>query len=202
MPSIIKNTDSGSDFELIPTGTHLATCVTVVNLGIQSGGQYAPKPKHYIGFEVPSVRVKWTKDGVEHEGPGIIGSRYTSSLSKKAILRQQLESWRGRAFTEQELEGFDLQVLLGKPCMISVVHTDDGKYANIAAILGVMKGTEVPPPETPLLQYDPTDANAAAELAALPEWMQKLINSSLPEPTEPSPPPQGDPNDFDDDIPF
>ena len=205
MPSIVKSKGEGS-FELVPTGTHLAICTTVVNLGPQES-PWGIKNKHYIGFEVPSVRVSWTKDKVDHEGPAIIGSRYTSSLSPKAILRGHLESWRGKAFSEAELDGFDLQNLLGVPCLISVVHTDDGKYANIASIMGIPAGMTVPDQEGDTLKYDETDATAAADLGKLPEWMQKLINAGAhevytPPPESENPAPQGQHTDFDDSIPF
>ncbi len=206
MPSNVKS-KSESSFEPVPTGTHIARCVTVVNLGMQPGGRWDPRSKHYIGFEVPGVRVEWEKDGKKNEGPAIIGNRYTSSLSRKAILRQTLESWRGRAFTEEELDGFDLFKLLDIPCLISVTHSEDGQYANIAAIMGLPKGTVAPDRETPLMKYDPSDPNAAKDLSNLHNWMQETIDKGLvleaaashSAPTTGSQPP-GD--DFDDDIPF
>ncbi len=202
MPDIVKS-KSENTFTLIEPGTHIARCYAVVNLGLQESS-WGPKPKHYLGFEVTTVRVNWEKDGVKHEGPAIIGSTYTSSLSKKAILRLQLESWRGKAFSELELEGFDLQVLIGVPCMLSVAHTDDGQYANIATIMGLPKGTVAPPQETPSLKYVPSDDTAAADLAALPEWMQKKIGNQAVKTENPEPQGtlQGNPDDFDDDIPF
>jgi hypothetical protein len=60
---------------------------------------------------------------------------YTASLHEKAQLRKDLEAWRGKKFTEEELEGFDLTDVLGKYCMIQVVHSVDGQYANVNAIM-------------------------------------------------------------------
>ena len=65
MPLMSKATGGGSDFEPVPTGTHIARCVTVVDLGFQES-QFGTKEKVYLGFEVPGVRVKRTKDEVEH----------------------------------------------------------------------------------------------------------------------------------------
>ena len=202
MPSIVKSTGS-SNFTLIPEGTHVARCCSVVNLGMQDSA-WGAKPKHHIGFEVPSIRVEWIKDDVNHEGPGIISSRYTSSLHEKAILRQHLESWRGKKFTDKELDGFDLLKLLNVPCLISVVHSDDGKYANINAIMGLPPGTTVPDRETPLTGYDPSEPKAAEVLATLPEWQRKLIENQVVETENPEPagPDVGDGQDFDDSIPF
>ena len=54
--------------------------------------------------------------------PRAISETYTNSLGEKANLRKMLENWRGRAFTQEEMDGFDLRNVLGKACMISVVH--------------------------------------------------------------------------------
>jgi len=212
MPSTVSSKGESS-FELIPSGTHYAVCTRVLNLGEQKTN-FGQSPKHFLGFDVPTVRVEWEKDGVKNEGPGFIGARYTSSLSPKAILRQHLEAWRGRAFTEEELKGFDLFNLLGVSCMLSVTHTEDGKYANISAIMGMPPGSNKVIPESELLGYDPSEPNAAEVFAKLPEGFQKAITRGQQQaaPPPPPPPPPGHatppgrpapgPDDFDDDIPF
>ena len=211
MPSTVSSKGESS-FELVPPGTHYAVCTRVLNLG-EHKTNWGSTPKHFIGFDIPAMRVEWEKDGVKHEGPGFIGGRYTSSLSPKAILRQHLESWRGRAFTEPELAGFDLFNLLGVSAMISVTHTEDGKYANISAIMGMPPGSPKIVPESELLGYDPSDPNAATVFAKLPEGFQKTIQRGQ-QPTAPAvppalppgaaPPPPAPPLDdgFDDSIPF
>ncbi len=131
------------------------------------------------------------------EGPAVIGSRFTSSLSPKALLRQHLESWRGRPFTEQELMGFDLINLLGVPALISVMHSEDGKFANISAIMGMPPGGVEIKPEGELLLYDPNDAGALAVWNKLSEGFQKAIirGNAAPEgvqaqiPQQPAQPP-------------
>ena len=200
MPSIIKSKGE-SNFEPIPAGTYPAICTTVVNLGLQATGKWGPKPTHWIAFEVPSVRIEWEKDGQKHEGPAIVGSRYTSSLSPKANLRKQLESWRGRAFTEEELAGFDLFNILNAPCLLSIVHNESGgnTYANIAAIMGMPAGTPLPEAEGKLLKYDPSDPGMFDEL---PDWMKKAIEQGRQHEKVAPPPQQSMAPDFDDDIPF
>ena len=41
--------------------------------------------------------------------PFLVRRRYTASLHEKSALRKDLESWRGRAFTNVELDGFKHQ---------------------------------------------------------------------------------------------
>ena len=203
MPLMSSDKGGGSDFEPCPTGTHVARCVSVVDLGFQDT-PWGAKEKVYIGFEVPSVRVKWTKDDVEHEGAAIIGSQYTNSIHPDSNLGQHLISWRGKSFTEDEKAGFDLFNILDVPCMISVIHNTKGDktYANISAIMGAPKGVAIPARETDLLAYSPQDPAKAVNFDKLPEWLQKKCSAGhrmADSPNEYQAPP---PDDFDDDIPF
>lgn len=191
MPSIVSS-QGESDFTPLPAGTYIGRCYQVINLGLQAAGPWEPKNKHYIGFEVPAERITWKdKEGIEHEGPAIIGARYTSSLSPKAILRQQLETWRGRVFTEAELAKFDLFNLIGAPAMISVVHSEDGKYANITGLMRLPQGMVCPPVELPPVAYDPTDPQANIAFAALTKRMQETVirGQELAESASAAPPP-------------
>lgn len=175
MPSVVSS-QGESDFTPLSPGTHVGRCHQVINIGMHASGPWSPKAKHYIGFEVPSERVTWTdKEGVEHEGPAIIGSRYTSSLSPKATLRQHLESWRGALFTDEQLKAFDLFHLIGQPALISVVHSEDGKYANITSIMRPPQGIVCPPAELPQIAYDPSDPNAHVAFAQLTQRMQETV---------------------------
>lgn len=214
-----KETGGTGSFDPVPEGTYIARCVSVVDLGLQDSGQWRPKEKIYLGFEVPGERAEWTdSDGNEKEGPALVGQRYTNSLSDKAHLRAHLQSWRGKAFTAEELQGFDVRAILGVPCMISVTHNHKGDrvYANIASIMKLPKGTQCPDAETELLSYSDEDPDAAAKFDKLPEWMQRAIEAgrttsaaqsenpaSGSGTTEPAPPPESQSGtDFDDDIPF
>jgi len=209
MPLLSKNTGGSGDFDPVPAGSYVARCISVVDFGLQET-KWEPKNQVYIGFEVPSVRVEWTdKDDEHHEGPALIGNRYTNSLNEKANLRKLLVSWRGRAFTEKQLDGWDLSNVLDAPCLISVVHNTsaDGTktYANIAAIMRCPKGTEVPDREGELLKYSPHDDGTIGNLAKLPPWMQAkveqgaaLSTQNTPESEDQSLPPL---DDFSD-VPF
>ena len=173
MGYMAKANGGGKDWEPVGTGTHFARCVTVCDLGLQPTG-YGTKEKIYLGFEVPGVRVTWTKDGQEHEGPALLGSTYTLSVHEKSILGQHLVSWRGKDFTEEERNGFDLFTVLGAPCMVSVVHNTKGEktYANIAAIMRVPQGTAVPEAETEKVGYSACHPDFSKTIDKLPEWLR------------------------------
>ena len=77
----------------------------------------------------------------------LISKTYTASMHEKAALSKDLESWRGRAFTDEERDGFDLKKVLGQPCLLNVIHENKGGtvYANIASVSPVPKGMPVKP---------------------------------------------------------
>ncbi|WP_409994205.1 phage replication initiation protein, NGO0469 family [Rhodopirellula sp. SWK7] len=129
-----------TETELPPAGSHIAICCRLIDLGTQNStfkGQHRERRKLYVEFQLP------------HElncngHPFVVGNRYTLSSSPKATLRQHLESWRGRKFTDAELDGFDLKNVLGKSAVITVIHHErSGKiYADIKAIAAIPKGTK------------------------------------------------------------
>src|SRR5262245_51935946 len=108
---------TGGDFTPPPAGTHAAICYRLVDLGTQMG-EYKGQPK-----EQHKIVVSWelVDENMDDGKPFSIHQRYTFSLHEKAKLRADLESWRGRTFTEEELNAFDLENLLGKPCLVSIV---------------------------------------------------------------------------------
>ena len=129
MPIIAKKPES--NFTPCPEGLHQACCVDVVDLGFVKG-PFGEKHK---------VEIRWQ---TEMENPETqrrfeVRSWFTLSLHEKASLRKTLEAWRGRKFTETELQGFDLEKLLGVNCQVQVIHniTDDGKvFDNVQAVVG------------------------------------------------------------------
>jgi hypothetical protein len=175
---------SGGDFKRAPSGSHIAVCNMVADCGLQPGSAQYPQPKRkvYLRFEIPAERIEYEKDGKKLEGPLTIGKFYTASMNEKATLRKHLEGWRGKAFTDQEAEVFDVGKLLGVACMLSVVEEDrDGKtYSNIAGIGKLPKGLPPPVAEGDLLYFD--DDSSQAEFDALPPWLREKIEKQIRKP--------------------
>jgi hypothetical protein len=119
-----------SSFDPCPEGLHQAVCVDVVDLGMQTT-PWGDKHKVELRWQAEEVN---PKTGRRFE----LRKRYGLSLHEKAGLRKDLECWRGRKFTEQELEGFDLEKLIAANCQLQVIHniSDEGKvYDNVQAIV-------------------------------------------------------------------
>lgn len=129
--------DNSKEFPIAPPGTHIAVCVDVVDKG-NVETPWGPKPKCVLIWEID-------EHCEEYEGRFQVNKQYTISLHEKANLTQDLESWRGKAFSQEEKKGFDLERLIGVPCLLNVVHntTDAGKtYANVKAIMPLPKDTK------------------------------------------------------------
>lgn len=203
-----------ADFEIVPAGNHVGICNALIDLGIQPGSGQYPAPKHqvYIRFELPTERVKYTKDGKEIEGPMSIGRAFTASMSEKANLRKFLESWFGKKFPNDEAAAdFDVQQILGRKCLLNVTHTEKGgkTYANIANATPIPKGMSADYKQHNQSLYFSLNTPDQVVYQSLPQWIQKKIDSRITEDSmaasyasgkvdERNPPP----HDFDEEIPF
>ena len=128
---------NGKAFEKHPAGTPVCTLIKIIDLGTQEvTWQGATKYSHKIRFVWESTEL------MSDNRPFIVQRDFTASLNSKGNLRPFLEGWRGRAFTEQELAGFDPKVLVGMPCLLSLV--EDGEYTNVNASMRLPKGMEAP----------------------------------------------------------
>lgn len=205
MANIATDT-GGGDFKPVPPGNHVGICSMVVGLGkqqIQSAmfGN-SVKQQIYVAWELPHELITWTdKDGNERTGPMRIGRTYTMSLHENAALRHDLESWRGRPFTEEERKGFDINKLAGAPAMVNVTHEErNGKtYANVSAVTPLPKGMERPALFDSTIIYD--DDEFRHNYDHLPEWLQKKIEAQVKDEPEPQQPAMAD-DDLNDDCPF
>lgn len=170
----IRTSDSGKDILKTPSGTHIGRCFCVIDIGTHSDGTYGnAKHKVLIGWELPEIPRADQK-------PQTIYKRYTLSHNSKAILRADLESWYGQRFDDKQLNaagGFDLERLINRPALLNVVHSQDGKYANIAAIMPLPKSMPCADlhSETLVFSLDPFKQE---DFDGLPAWMQNVITKS------------------------
>jgi hypothetical protein len=144
--------NGGKEFEQAPVGNHIGRCVGMIDLGTQQG-EYLGKTTHarkiVLRFELPNELIS---EGEWAGKPFTVSKFYTASLGEKANLRKDLESWRGRPFTPEELRGFESKNLLDKPCMVNVTRTEKGK-AKIAGITPMPKGLTAPGRVNDLLYF-------------------------------------------------
>ena len=186
---IAKSNQTDDDRPTIPptpAGVYPAVCFGVIGVGTHFTGFKDPKTKKEIWanqvvllFELPTERIEINNKDL----PRTISTfPLTISLGSKANLRiKYIEPWRGKKFTDAEAaEGFDMQVLLGQNCLMSVINVDssDGSktYANIGAVMPLQKGAPTFEPENPIIYYEIDAGMVIPE--GTPEWLKIKIFES------------------------
>jgi hypothetical protein len=169
--------NEGGAFEQPPSGTHMAICYRVIDLGTQTTvweGDTKHQRKVLLTWELPD-------ELMEDNRPFMVSNRYTLSSHEKAKLRQDLEGWRGKRFTEADFGpgGFDIKNIIGKPCLLSLVQKDkDGRtYTNIASVSAPPKGMTVPA-QTNVSVYFSLDTFDQAVFDALSDNLKGVIMTS------------------------
>ena len=203
--------------EPVPAGVQHAVCYSVVDLGTPPpSGNFPSRRKVMITWELPNERITVEdSEGHARDLPRAISKEYTLSLDKKSNLRKDLEAWRGKPFTAEEGDGFEIGKLIGANCQLNVVHkpSADGSriYANVAGIMPLGKGTAKIPPENPTIVFDLPAQGPVDFPMDLPEWVVNKIKTSHeyqdlmnPRAAEPSSDQMANrtPSGADEDVPF
>jgi len=183
MSLIAKN--KGGGFDPVPAGNHAAMCYSVVDLGTQENKTFGGMNHEVlITWEIPDLRIEIERDGKRLDLPRAISRRFTISLHERSNLRRALESWRGKPFTDAQLEGFDLRCLVGASCLLNVVHVGSGgkTYANVSTVtpLPKMMASAMPEkPENPMVYWEIEQLDGGGEIdARIPEWVRNKIKES------------------------
>lgn len=211
----VKASGGASTFKPVPSGMHLARCYRIVDMGTQITtwkGQTKQQPKVMLQFEVHSEDADGNPIVTDKGEPMSISKNFTASLGENAILRQELENWRSRAFTADELKGFQLKNVLGVWAMLSVVKeqgNDGNEYTNISSINPVssqIKKAGLPEGHNELKIFDLENPDMALfetfgnkikeKIQSTPEWNKKIL------PTPKQAQISSGFDDIDSDIPF
>ena len=178
-------TSKGGDFEKPPVGVFPAVCVQVIDLGTQKN-EYEGK------VSTPrQVRIGWELTGSDKLGSGashtmadgkpfLVTEIYTLSLGEQANLRAILEGWRGRPFTDDELDGFDISALLGKGCLLDIIHKAKKNGSTKAKVNSVKRWAsedKAPVPVNKEIMFDLTAFDPAV-YNGLSDWLQQKIAQS------------------------
>ena len=176
-----KMPSASQPFELCPAGSHIAVCYQVIELGTQQDnfeGKITNRFKIWLGWEIA--------DEVMEDGrPFMIGKEYTLSSDSRSILRQHLESWRGKPFEDAELgpEGsFEIQHIIGVGCMLGVEHytkQSGDQGARVKTLMRMPKGSDAPRLNNEAQYLSLDRGEFERELFdSLGEWMRTRIAGS------------------------
>ena len=163
----------------VPAGTHVGVCYQLIDLGtaVVKGFDGNPTRKHelIIGWELPDEKME---DG----RPMTINHWYTFSMNEKANFRKHLEAWRGRAFTLDDMETFEVERIIGTGCLLSVVDKqkrDGSSKTVVGAVAALPKGTSVPALVNDVQFIDLTDIESClSTLDDLPDFYVDRIHAS------------------------
>lgn len=167
------------DFKIPPAGNHVAICNMIVDLGIQPGrGMYpTPRPEVYVRFELCDELMTFSHNGNPKEMPMTVGGTYTASMSEKANLRKLVEGWQGKFKSDDEAGDFDFKSLLGKKCLLNVIHRESGGkvYANIHSASPLPKGMKHTGTQANPSVYYSLESPDKVSLQFVPEWLRTKI---------------------------
>ena len=211
--ALIAKESGGSTFTPVPPGMYLARCYRIVDLGTQKS-EYQGKVNN-----LPKVMLQFEVHGNDDDGKPLVTSKgepmsisknFTLSLAEKATLRKDLQTWRGKPFTPDELKGFQIDNVLGAWAMIAITKElgNNGKeYTNIANINKVLKEMKANLPEghnkcatfyieNPDMDlFDTFSENLRAKIEQSPEWKRRSNTVQTPSAKSGF-------DDMDNDIPF
>lgn len=166
---------------IAPAGTHIARVIGLIYIGTIETEFKGEKKSLY------KVRITWELPNKTHEfrpgegqKPFTVSKEYTFSMGKKSNLRPVVEGIIGTSLTDEEAFGFDLNTIIGLPCLISLTHDEGetGKYVVINGTSQLLEGVVCPPQvnETKVLEYG-TNWNQAY-FDSLPDFIKDKIKSS------------------------
>ncbi len=168
--------------ELAPEGVHIARCYQIIHIGTVMEpymGEMKETNKVMLSFELSNEKRVFNPD--KGEQPFSVSKEFTLSLGDKSNLKKFLENWRGKQFTQIELENFDVAQVLGKFCFLNIIHktakSSGNQYVDISSITPLPKGTEIPVAINDAITfgYDPFDVNI---FNGFPEWLKEKIAKS------------------------
>lgn len=175
--SMIVKENGGAEIPVLEAGVYTAYSSAIVDLGVQRSEKFQK--------DVRKFRIIWTikDEEIEINGekyPRTISKEYSFSLGDKSTLRKDLQSWRGKPFTAEELQGFDLVNILNKACQLQIIIEEkDGKhFNNIAGIMALPKGAVVEVPKTGIV-FDTYNPETWANYEKIPKFMQDRIKQAI-----------------------
>lgn len=174
-----------------PAGTHVARIYKFMNMGkrVQEYmGALKAYPDTLVSFtlELPNELHEFEYDNKETgekeavKKPFVISREFVLSMGPKSNLRPFVEGVIGVSLTDAEAGSFDIETLVGQPCLATIVHKE-GKngnvYANLKSVSPLVKGMECPA-QINLSSFFDVKTASLEEINALPPFIQDKIKVS------------------------
>ena len=168
--------NEGGDYETPPSGMFPAVLVGLIDLGTtENTYQGKTSDRHKILFV-------WELTA-EHDSHGsnfLVAQDYTWSLGKKAKLHGVVESFTGKVLNDGD--EYDLGLMLGKPCVVSLTEGVSGngkKFVEIASVTQPMRGLNVPNPTRPIVAFLLAQLGSTKDDLGIPDWIPVLYGRKV-----------------------
>lgn len=174
--SMVASDNGGIEIPKLEGGVYTSISSAMVDLGLQKSEKFKTTQRKFM--------LIWTIQGEEVEINGEkqarqISKEYSFSLNEKSTLRKDLQSWRGKVFTDEELRGFNLLNVLNVACQLQIVLDEkNGKqYNNIAGIMSLPKGTKISPLDD-VYYFDIENMETWSNWGRITKWIQERIKKA------------------------
>lgn len=174
--SMIASDNGGQAIEKLENGVYTAVSSAIIDLGLQRNEQFGKTQRKFMMI--------WTIIGEEIEingekQPRTISKEYSFSLNEKSTLRKDLQAWRGKTFSEEELKGFNILTILNKACQLQIIleEKNNKKYNNIAGIMSLPKGSTIEELEN-TYYFDMENFETWGNFQKIPNWIQEKIKKA------------------------
>jgi len=177
--SMIAKDNGGASIPPLEDGVYLAICSGLIDLGIQKSEQFNNESrKMMIQYQIIGEDIEFNGETIARK----MHKQYGFSLGSKSNLRKDLESWRGKAFTDGELQGFNMTNIMNVPCQLQIINKErvgKSNYNDIAGIMALPKGQKVDRlADDSLLMLDLEDLNTFRYFKDIPKWIQERIKQA------------------------
>jgi hypothetical protein len=162
-----SKTGGTGDYEKPKPGTYTGVCVGFADIGTQPGGQYGPKPKVMLRWELHRRK----GPALDSQGRVMtVTERYTASADKKATFRAVAEAHIGPLPDGRKWQSGQL---LGECVKLTLVESEDGKYVNVKTVVPLDPEEDAKvEPTLPLEHWEMRDE------AAPPAWAKYAVEKS------------------------
>lgn len=174
--SMVASDNGGIEIPKLEGGVYTSISSAMVDLGLQKSEKFKTTQRKFM--------LIWTiqGEGVEINGEKQarqISKEYSFSLNEKSTLRKDLQSWRGKVFTDEELRGFNLLNVLNVACQLQIILEEkNGKqYNNIAGIMSIPKGTKISPLDD-VYYFDIENIETWSNWGRITKWIQERIKKA------------------------
>lgn len=172
----IAKSEGNSNIPKLENGVYTALSSMLIDLGFQKSMLDTNiRRKFMMVWNIVGEFIEVNNEQL----PRVMSKEYTLSLNEKSNLRKDLQAWRGQAFTEEELQGFDLLTVMNKPCQLQIINEEkNGKtYNNISSIMAMPKGMQVKPLQETTI-FITNDIETWNNWGKIPKWIREKIKKA------------------------